>query len=166
MKKSVRNKKARWLIIISVLVVIFISIILFIIQSSLFDPLHKSKLAKVKLSRYKDGTYHELTISDAESLETLYAMRNSIIKKATIVNSKLRDSEAFQKDSEYIAEYIWKNGEHQTIELNGNNVIVFNYCPQNEYPKLFLDNNSSGYDISFSKDALADYILWLYYINQ
>ncbi len=165
MEKPVRNKKARW-IIMSVLVIIFIIVILFIIQSSLFAPWHKSELVKVNLSRYKDGTYHELTISDEKSLETLYSMRNSIIKKATIVNSKLRNSEAFQKDSEYIAEFIWKNGEHQTIKLNRSNVIIFNYCPQNENPKLFLDNNSSGYDISFSKDALADYILWLYYINK
>ncbi len=166
MNKLVHNKKMRWIIIASVLIVIFITIILFIIELSLFNPLHKAELTKVEILRYKDGIYHKLTVSDENKLNTLYSMRKSIIKKVTIINSKIRDSEAFQKDGEYMVEFNWENEERQTIEITGNNIIIFNYCSKNEDPKIFLDNSSSNYDISLSRDALTDYILWLYYDNQ
>lgn len=162
MKKQLSKKS-----ILKITVVLFLLLILliFFIVSSLFDPLHKAELSEVQIMKYENGTYRELSISDKESLNNLYNMKNDITQKATVINSKLREADTFQKDSEFSLKYIYENGEHQTIEITESIVIIFNCCSPNEYPKFYLYNNSSGSDISLSRDALTDYILWLYYEN-
>lgn len=77
-------------------------------------------------------------------------------KKITILNSKIRESGKFQKDSQYIIDFNYENGDYQRIEITGNNTIIFNYCSANEFPKFFLDNKSSSYDtVSLERDNIT-----------
>lgn len=166
MKNLFSKKRVQIITTAFILMIVLIIMIILFIRSSLFDPLHKAELSKVEIMKYGNGTYQELVISDKASLSNLYKMKNDIMQKVTVINSKIRGSETFQKDSRFILKYIYENGEHQTIEITGSIIIVFNHCSQNEYPRLYLYNRSSGSDISLSRDALTDYILWLYYENQ
>ena len=161
----IRNKKIRKITSISALILISIIAVLLLIEVILFTPIC-NKLSKVEVSKYNNGTYTKLTVSDEESLKNLYSMKKGITKKITILNSKIRESGKFQKDSQYIIDFNYENGDYQRIEITGNNTIIFNYCSTNEFPKFFLDNKSSSYDISLSRDGLTDYILQLYYENE
>lgn len=165
MKKQLSKKNVLKITIVLFLLLVFTAALIFFIISSMFAPLHKAELSEVQIMKYENGTYRELVISDKESLNNLYQMKNDIIQKATVINSKLRKADTFQKDSEFSLKYIYENGEHQTIEITESIVIIFNCCSPNEYPKFYLYNKSSDSDISLSRDALTDYILWLYYEN-
>lgn len=165
MKKQLSKKSVLKITIVLFLLLVFTAALIFFIISSMFAPLHKAELSEVQIMKYENGTYRELAISDKESLNNLYNMKNDITQKATVINSKLCEADTFQKDSEFSLKYIYENGEHQTIEITESIVIIFNCCSPNEYPKFYLYNKSSGSDISLSRDALTDYILWLYYEN-
>lgn len=165
MKKQPSKKSVFKITAVLFLLLVFTPTFIFFIISSMFAPLHKAELSEVQIMKYENGTYRELSISDKESLNNLYNMKNDITQKATVINSKLREADTFQKDSEFSLKYIYENGEHQTIEITESIVIIFNCCSPNECPKFYLYNKSSDSDISLSRDALTDYILWLYYEN-
>ncbi len=165
MKKQPSKKSVFKITAVLFLLLVFTAALIFFIISSMFAPLRKAELSEVQIMKYENGTYRELSISDKESLNNLYNMKNDITQKATVINSKLCEADTFQKDSEFSLKYIYENGEHQTIEITESIVIIFNCCSPNKYPKFYLYNKSSGSDISLSRDALTDYILWLYYEN-
>lgn len=160
------TKKRSKMVIIIVLILILLTVIFInIIDLILFKPLYKNNLSKVEISKYNNEGYTELIVSDDEELSTLLDMKNSITNNATIFNSKIQEAETFQKDSEYVFCFVYDNGIHQTIEITGNNTIIFNYCNSNEFPKYYLNNKSSNYEISLCRDGLVDYGLQLFYGN-
>ena len=101
MKKQLSKKNVLKITIVLFLLLVFTAALIFFIISSMFAPLHKSELSEVQIMKYENGTYRELVISDKESLNNLYNMKNDITQKATVINSKLCKADTFQKDSEF-----------------------------------------------------------------
>lgn len=92
------KKRSKMVIIIVLILILLTAILLNIIDFILFKPLYKNNLSKVEISKYNNGIYTELTISDDdEELSTLLNMKNSITNNATIFNSKVQEAETFQK---------------------------------------------------------------------
>lgn len=160
------RKRKITLIIISVILLVIISVGAF--QLSLFHPIGRGRLTETQICIYnkEKGNYHELTITDESSLDTLLGMKDSLTERIFPLNSRLIESERFQKDSHFVFDFYYDSGIIQRIAITGDSTVVFNYHKKNDYPELCLINESNLYDIALSRDGMCDYALQLSYDTQ
>lgn len=160
------RKRKITLIIISVILLIIISLGAF--QLSLFHPIGRGRLTEAQIYIYnkEKGSYHELTITDKGSLDTLLKMKDSLTGRILPLNSRLIESERFQKDSHFVFYFYYDSGIIQRIETTGDTTAVFNYHKESDYSELCLINKSNFYDIALSRDGMCDYALQLSYDAQ
>lgn len=156
MKNIAIYKRIIW--VISVLILILAAIK--ITESCAFDPLFTGEPIKADLFLYTKGTYKEITINQGEALSTLCKIRNSCISGVSVFNSKLRDSETAQKDSEIMIDLYYDKGKHQRIEITGEHTLLFAYCDAGEYPSVYLHNKDN---IAY---GLEDYTRQIFYLGE
>lgn len=156
------RKRKITLIILSVILLVIISVGAF--QLSLFHPIGRGRLTEAQICIYnkEKGSYHELTITDEGSLDTLLGMKDSLTGRILPLNSRLIESERFQKDSHFVFDFYYDSGIIQRIEITGDTTTVFDYHKENNHPELCLINKSNFYDIALSRDGMCNYATVLY----